>query len=457
MAFHPGDEFEGWDEHEAEERSKQQRKRARDFDDDPPESCQELPTPPAKARQADTQKEAWRVEDEDHLRLEIGSPPTGLGEWDAGADTDKPPPRGWLLGNIFCRRFISSPIADGGTGKTALRILQAMALATGRSLTGEHAFQRCRVLIVSLEDDADELKRRILAARLHHNIPSSELSGWLFLAAPGAKAGKLKAVTEKGQVADGQLKPNLVAAIKARRIDLVILDPFVKTHRVPENSNDAVDDVAQMLSDLAVDLDIAVDLPHHVSKGSADPGNAQRGRGASALVDAGRLCYTLTPMSEEEAKTFAIPLEERRQYIRQDKAKVNLVRAGGPAKWFKLVGVRLDNATDLYPNGDEVQTVEPWSPSGLLADISVPVLNTILDDIDAGLPDGNRFSDAPNVSERAAWRVIEKHCPGKSEGPARQIIKAWIGSGLLVRKKYRNPIERKDVSGLWVNSTKRPS
>lgn len=399
-----------------------------------------------------------RVEiDEDHVRLEFGSPPTGLGEWDAGADIDKPPPRGWLLGNIFCRRFISSPIADGGTGKTALRILQAMALATGRSLTGEHVFQRCRVLIVSLEDDADELKRRILAARLHHNIPSSELSGWLFLAAPGAKAGKLKAVNNRGQVVDGQLKANLVAAIRAHRIDLAILDPFVKTHRVPENSNDAVDDVAQMLSDLAVALDIAVDLPHHVSKGAADPGNAQRGRGASSLIDAGRLCYTLTPMSEEEANALGIPHQDRRQYIRQDKAKVNLVRVGGPAKWFKLVGVRLDNATDIYPNGDEVQTVEPWSPPGLFGDISVPVLNTILDDIDAGLPDGNRFSDAPNVTDRAAWRVIERHCPGKGEGPARQIIKTWVESGLLIHHSYENPATRKPVKGLRVDPVKRPS
>ena len=30
----------------------------------------------------------------------------GLNEWDAGDDTDPPPPREWLLGNAFCRRFL---------------------------------------------------------------------------------------------------------------------------------------------------------------------------------------------------------------------------------------------------------------------------------------------------------------------------------------------------------------
>ena len=66
----------------------------------------------------------------------------GLCEWNAALDVQLPPPREWLLGNTFCRRFLSSVLADGGTGKTALRMLQALALATGRPLTGEHVFQR---------------------------------------------------------------------------------------------------------------------------------------------------------------------------------------------------------------------------------------------------------------------------------------------------------------------------
>jgi hypothetical protein len=30
-----------------------------------------------------------------------------LDEWDAGEDTEDPPPREWLLGNQFCRKFVS--------------------------------------------------------------------------------------------------------------------------------------------------------------------------------------------------------------------------------------------------------------------------------------------------------------------------------------------------------------
>src|SRR5262245_17473 len=116
---------------------------------------------------------------------------TALGEWNAALDVEPPPPRGWLLGNIFCRTFLSALIGAGGGGKTALRYAQALSLATGRELTGEHVFQRCRVLIISLEDDANELRRRIRAARLRYDIQLPELNGWLWLAAVGAKGGKL--------------------------------------------------------------------------------------------------------------------------------------------------------------------------------------------------------------------------------------------------------------------------
>ena len=105
---------------------------------------------------------------------------TDLDIWDAGEDPGPIPPRQWLLGNQFCAGFISSIVSAGGGGKTALRLLQFISLALGRSLCGQHVFRRCRVLLVSLEDDREEMQRRIEAILLHYNIDRSELKGWLF-------------------------------------------------------------------------------------------------------------------------------------------------------------------------------------------------------------------------------------------------------------------------------------
>jgi len=380
-----------------------------------------------------------------------------LNEFDAGLDTVIPPPRGWLLGNSFCRKFISSLIADGGTGKTALRYAQAIAMATGKPITGEYVFKRARVLVVSLEDDVDELRRRVLAARIYHNVDRFDLRGWLFLSAANASAGKLKTMTPKGQMVEGELAKNLERTIISRKIDVVILDPFVKAHEVEENNNTGLDSVVQILTTLADKHNIAIDIPHHVSKGAPDPGNAQRGRGASSIIDAARLAYTLSPMSSEEAQSFGVPDDDRKQYIRHDKAKINLARSGGHCRWFKLVGVPLDNGNEDYPSGDEVQTVEEWNPPDTFEGLDIAGINQILNLFDRGMADGERFSGSNKAKDRAAWRVIRELAPHKPESVCRRIIKQWLESGLLVEKKYRSEVRREEVSGLFVNKAQRPT
>jgi hypothetical protein len=385
-----------------------------------------------------------------------------LGEWNAADDVKAPLPRGWLLGLIFCRTFLSSMIGAGGVGKTALRYAQALSLATGRTLTNEHIFQRCRVLIVSLEDDTNELRRRIRAACLHHKISLSELDGWLWLAAPGKKAGKLMEMDKRGRPTVGKLGTSIEAAIIAHKIDFVMIDPFVKSHSVEENLNSAIDDVAQILTDLATKHNIAVDAPHHVRKGQMTPGDAEAGRGASSLIAAARLVYTCIPMDEDEAKAFGISQEDRHEYIRVDSAKVNIAKHARNAQWFHLVNVSLDNATTLYRAGDQVQTVEPWEPPNAWSGTSSVVLNAILTEIDQGLtdnngqPTGRRYSNAPAAKDRQVWPVVQKHYPNKSEGECRTIIHAWLNTGLLYPEDYDDPVDRKKRKGLKVDDAKRP-
>jgi RecA-family ATPase len=252
---------------------------------------------------------------------------TGLMEWDAGDVTGLPPPREWLLGNQFCRRFLSGLLAPGATGKTALRTLQYLSLATGRPLTGQHIFKRGRVLLLSLEDDDTELQRRLAAARIHHGIDLADLKGWLFCATP--KGIKL-ADAKDGARVRGPLEAMLRDTIQRRQIDLLGLDPFVKLHALEENDNGAMDFVCDLLVKLAIEFNIAVDVPHHTKKGQQIAGDADAGRGASSARDAGRLMYTLTRMTDAEGDSFGIPAEERRLYVRLDSSKVNIAPRARP-------------------------------------------------------------------------------------------------------------------------------
>jgi hypothetical protein len=347
-------------------------------------------------------------------------------------------------------------MAAGGTGKTALRTAQALSLAAGRPLTGEHIFQQARVLIVSLEDDRDEQRRRVRAAMQHHGVTQEEIRGWLWLATPAEMGWKL-AASRNGGIEIGELGAKLVETIQRRQIDLVMLDPLVKTHSVAENGNGDIDMVASILAQIAVSCDCGVDAPHHVAKGASDPGNADRGRGASAFKDAARLVYTLATMTPEEAQTFGVREEDRRAFVRMDSAKVNLAPSIRKAMWFKLIGIRLGNGAGIYPHGDEVQTIEPWTPPDAWSDLSHPTLNGILNSIAKGLGDGRLYSNEGPAKERAAWRVIVEHAPQKTEQQAREIIRTWIKTGLLTVEQYDDPVRRTTAKGLRVTDAKRPA
>jgi hypothetical protein len=378
----------------------------------------------------------------------------GLNEWDAGDDPGPIPPRYWLLANQFCCGFISSIVSAGGGGKSALRLLQFISLALGRSLCGQHVFRRCRVLLVSLEDDRDEMQRRIKAVLDHYGIDRSEIKGWLFCATP--KRVKLAHMDGKNRVI-GPLEQQLRDAIVRLKPDIISLDPFIKTHALAENDSGDMDFVCDLLATFAIEFGIAVDSPHHVHKGTLAPGDADSGRGSSGIRDAGRLIYTLAPMSEEEARMFGIAADDRWSYVRLDSAKVNIAVRSGKPTWFRLVGVPIRNATPEYPAGDTVQVVEHWTPPDTWAGISPVTLNAALDEIDAGLSTGQLYSADGGAKERAAWPVVARHCPSKTEGQCREIIRQWFKTGLLYTANYDDPIDRKPRKGLHVDASKRPS
>src|SRR5262249_21353539 len=137
-------------------------------------------------------------------------------------------------------------------------------------------------------------------------------------------------------------------------------------------------------------------------------------------------------------KILNINSDDRRSYVRLDSAKTNIAAPSTKATWFHIVGQPIGNATAEYPNGDTVQVVEPWSPPDAWAGTSSQGLNTILTDIDRGVtdddgrPTGQRYSNAPAAGDdRQVWPVVQRHYPDKAEAQCRQIIHAWLDTGLL--------------------------
>jgi hypothetical protein len=366
---------------------------------------------------------------------------------------DPIPPRGWLLSGTFCRGFISMLAASGGTGKTALRIAQLMACATGLELTGEHVFQQCRVLLVSQEDGELELRRRLEAARRHFGISHEQLLDAFYFWCPlGLRLSQTSSLTNR--VVPDQLETELRAVIIKYRIDIVALDPLIKASGVPENDNTGCDFVMVQLAKIATDLDCAVDLLHHISKGGIlQPGDSDRARGASALRDAARLLATMTPMLPGDAEHYGISESERRSYVRVDHGKVNIVAPRDHALWFRLRPVPLNNGTPQYPAGDEVHVAERWKPPDAW-DLVGSAQQRILKQIDEGPAKGRRYSGHPRAgADRAGWRVVRDILSNKvSRSQAQEIIEGWLQSGILRTAPYRDPEQRRFIQGLYVRN-----
>jgi len=318
-------------------------------------------------------------------------------------------------------------------------------MASGRELTDERVHQRCRVLLICFEDNAVELGRRVAAAMIHHNIKPEDIEGMLSLNVLTRADGKLMVIDpDTRQPKLGPLAPSLEALITEIQADVVILDPLKKLHGVEENSNDHMDAVAQVLTDMASKLNIAISVPHHMTKGAADPGNADRGRGASALKDALRLGFTMAHMNPAEAARFGIPEDERKAYVRVDTAKVNIVPQARAAQWYRLVNVEIGN-------GDSVQAIEPWQPPALMAGLDGEAVDRVLAEIRKGMDNGERYTNAPSGKSRCVSKAFERAGVPKPSADARLIVGDWIKKGMVRVVTYKSPGTRRSYQGLYLS------
>ena len=155
------------------------------------------------------------------------------------------PPREWLYGRHMLRQQVSVTVAPGGIGKSSNGIVEALAMVTGRPLTGEWVQGPMRVWLYNLEDPTEELQRRITAAMIHHGITPGDLGDRLFM-----DSGRDHPLCTAQQTRDGIIinvddLDAMTILMKERRIDVLIVDPFVSSHRVNENDNGAIDLIAK--------------------------------------------------------------------------------------------------------------------------------------------------------------------------------------------------------------------
>ena len=213
------------------------------------------------------------------------------------------PVRDWIYGKHLIRRHVSATIASGAVGKTSLKIVEALALASGRPLLGVNVPKRSKVWLFNLEDDLIELRRRVSAAMIHYGLTPEDIGDRLMI--DGEKSLLITTTTREGTKIRMPVVEAVVEAIKACEIDVLIVDPFVSSHDAPESDSGAMDLIMKSgWVRVAREGNCAVELCHHTTKTDASSGaaTAMSGRGSGAVVFACRSVVVLNPMSPEDAK-----------------------------------------------------------------------------------------------------------------------------------------------------------
>jgi hypothetical protein len=343
------------------------------------------------------------------------------------------PKREWLYGNHLIRKFGSATIAPGGVGKSSLIIVEALAMATGRPLLGIKPKQRCRVWYWNGEDPIEEIDRRIAAGCLHFGIGAEDLDGWLFVNSGRDTEIVIAKQTRDGAVIAAPVTQALMDTITKNQIDVLSIDPFISSHRVTENDNNAIDVVAKEWTRIADVTEIAIDLSHHSKKVGGAEVTVEHGRGAVALLAAVRSARVLNQMTEQEAKRAGIDPSARRKYFKGENGKANLAPPPEGADWFQIASVLLGNGRpgELFETGDSVGVVNKWEWPDYLADVTGAHFEKAATAIRAGRWREN--SQAKDWVGYAIARALDLDLNDRADkASVAAMIAMWVKAGSLV-------------------------
>jgi hypothetical protein len=341
------------------------------------------------------------------------------------------PPRKYLYGGHLIRKFGSAKFAPGGVGKSILALTEAIAMATGKALLGITPSQRCRVWYWNGEDPLEETERRIAAICLHFRIAKGELEGWLFVDS-GREQEIILAVQnpKTGTTIAEPVVKSLVDTMLDNEIDVLIIDPFVSSHRVAENDTMSMELVAKQWMKIADETDTAIELIHHTRKTGGAEATVEDGRGAVALLAAVRSAQVLNKMTPDEGAKAGV--ENHREYFKVENGKANLAPPPEGKDWYRIVSVSLGNGDGgLLDKGDSVGVVVSWKWPDPLDGITGDHFVAAAIAIRAGK--WRESIQAKDWVGYAVAKALKLDLDSKADkAKAKGLIQAWLKAGNLV-------------------------
>lgn len=239
------------------------------------------------------------------------------------------PPRKWHVDGLIPGNTVTILGGDGGTGKSLLALQLAVSTVTGTRWVNRGVDQPGKALVLSAEDDNDELHRRLSDICKSHDMPLGKLGKLLMRSMAGEDA--LLAVLDRKT---NTLKPTALYAEICNMMDrerpkLVIFDTLADLHAGNENDRAHGRQFIGMLRHLAIEYDCAVVLLAHPSLTGINTGTGTSGSTAWSNSVRSRLYLRRVKDDGYEADPDARILETMKANYGRTGEEIGLTWMGG--------------------------------------------------------------------------------------------------------------------------------
>jgi hypothetical protein len=264
--------------------------------------------------------------------------------------------RPWVFGNILLNRTVTGLVAASGSGKSLAKLILAAHIAVGKDWLGHKCFKAGKSIVFDAEDDVKEMSRRLFAICLVYKLDWETVRRNVCLVSQDEILLQLTTSGQYPSINNDQIV-SLVEKLRDPEVVMLAVGPLVELHSQPENDSITMRYVMGVLKLIAREGDVAVLVDHHTAKppvasSQAWVGDQYAGRGSSAFPAAVRRMLTMYAASDEDCADLAVPIAQRKDFVRLDDGKVSYGRAGG-VRWLRWTEVRLSN-------GDDVGVLAPY-------------------------------------------------------------------------------------------------
>lgn len=249
------------------------------------------------------------------------------------------PRREWIVDGMIPAHTVTLLTGDGAAGKTTLVLQLAAARSLARDWIGTVP-SAGRTLVLSAEDDADELHRRMDAIRAHYDATWSGLADirLIDLVGSGAVLGE---VLRNGTIAATPLHNAVCDLVGDFKPDLVVIDALADSFAGDENNRSQARQFVGLLKQPMAGYRAAVLLLAHPSLSGMSSGSGLSGSTAWSNSVRSRLYFEAAKASDGTEPDPAV----RTLSVR----KTNYAAAGGvlTVRWQDGAYVPVTGATAL--------------------------------------------------------------------------------------------------------------